>query len=133
MDYSKKDDRFLPIPENEEHDTENVVKEINPRKHVLKRKVNGVKTFITAFETNFSNSFAMNAVTNVPYKVRFGSKEEDSLFSVIIATGETGQTPLVLFYDSPEEYERHFSVNLTPRTKQNWNTKTLHHRLRTMV
>jgi len=130
MDYSKKDDRFLPIPENEEPDSEKVVKEINPRRHVLKRKVDRVKVFITVFETNFSNSFCMNAVTNIPYKIELGSKDEDSLFSVIIATGETGQTPLILFYDSPEQYERHFQVDLSPATKQRWHKKTMKWRLR---
>ena len=132
MDYSKKDDRFLPIAENEEYETENVVKDINPRKHVLRRKINRVKMFITVYETNFSNAFAMNAVTNIPYKVKFGSKEEDSLFSVIIATGETGQTPLVLFYDSPEQYERHFFVELSAQTKQRWYKKTTKYRIQTM-
>jgi len=132
MDYSKKDDRFLPIPENEEHDVVNVIKDINPRKHVLRRKIDGVKVFITVFETNFSNTHAMNAMTNIPYKVKFGSKEEDSLFSVIIATGETGQTPLILFYDSPEQYERHFSLDLSAKTKQRWHKKTTKHRIHTM-
>lgn len=129
MDYSKKDDRFLPIPENEEQEIVNVIKDINPRKHVLKRKINGVKVFITVFETNFSNTHAMNAITNVPYNVKFGSREEDSLFSVIISTGETGQTPLILFYDSPEQYERHFSLALSPVTKQRWHKKTTKHRI----
>ena len=127
MDYSKKDDRFLPIPENEEQEVVNVIKDINPRKHVLRRKIDGTKVFITVFETNFSNTHAMNAITNIPYKVKFGSKEEDSLFSVIIATGETGQTPLILFYDSPEQYERHFSLVLSPKTKQRWHKKTTKH------
>jgi len=133
MDYSKKDDRFLPIPENEEREIENVVKDINPRKHVLRRKIDGVKFFITVFETNFSNTHAMNAITNLPYKVKFGSKDEDSLFSVIIATGETGQTPLILFYDSPEQYERHFYVDLSPKTKQRWHKKTTKHRIHLMT
>ena len=133
MDYSKKDDRFLPIPENEEHEIDNVVKEINPRKHVLRRKINRVKYNITVFETNSSNIYAMNAITNTPYKVKFGSKEEDSLFSVIIATGETGQTPLILFYDTPEQYERHFFVDLTPETKQRWHKKTMKHRIHSMA
>uniref|UniRef100_A0A6C0HSK0 Uncharacterized protein n=1 Tax=viral metagenome TaxID=1070528 RepID=A0A6C0HSK0_9ZZZZ len=132
MDYSKKDDRFLPIPENEENEEENIVKNLNPRKHVLKRIIDRQKTFITVFETNFSNTYAMNAVTNRPYKIKFGSKGEDSLFSVIIATGETGQTPLILFYDSPEQYERHFFVRLSPKTKQLWHKKTTKHRIQTL-
>lgn len=133
MDYSKNDDRFLPIPENEEHEIDNVVKDINPRKHVLRRKIDGIKQVITVFETNFSNAFAMNAITNTPYKVKFGSKDEDSLFSVIIATGETGQTPLILFYDTPEQYERHFFVHLSPQTKQRWHKKTMKHRIHSMA
>lgn len=129
MDYSKKDDRFLPIPENEEQEEENITKQINPRKHFLKRKFDGKKMTVVVFETNFSNTHAMNAMTNIPYKVKFGSKNEDSLFSIIIATGETGQNPLILFYDSPEQYERHFFTDLSPETKRRWHKKIMKYRI----
>ena len=74
----------------------------------------------------------MNAKTNQPYDAKYGSKDEDGLFSIILATGEFGQTPPILFYDSPEEYERHFGVNLSKETKQRWHKKQLSYRLSLM-
>ena len=54
---------------------------------------------------------------------RVGTKDEDLFFSVIIATGEFGQTPPTLFYDNPEQYERHFFVKLSRDLKTRWSTK----------
>jgi hypothetical protein len=126
MDYEKQS-RFLPIPENDEdsQSSKSLLKEFNNRKHSIVRKNphGRGKFFITAFETNYGNTFCVNARTNQPYDVKFGSKDEDRLFSVILATGETGQTPIILYYDNPEQYERHFNVFLSTGTKQRWHKK----------
>jgi len=125
MDYEK-EGRFLPVPENDElsQSSKSSIGSMNQRKHLIVRKNKGKgKKFITAFETNYGNTFCINARTNQQYNVKFGSKEEESLFSVIIATGETGQTPIVLFYDNPEQYERHFDVLIKDETKQRWHKR----------
>lgn len=51
---------------------------------------------------------------------RTGTKDEDLFFTVVIATGELGQTPPTLFYDNPEQYERHFFTKLSQETKEDW-------------
>jgi hypothetical protein len=56
--------------------------------------------------------------------------EEDLYFKAIIATGETGQHPLTLFYSSPSDYERHWGTQLDVPTKEKWNAKNLEARLR---
>lgn len=125
MEYEKHS-RFLPIPENDEvsQSSKNTESGVIKKKHLIVRKTRGKdKTFTTVFETNHSNTFCTNAKTNQAYNVRFGSKDEDGLFSVILATGECGQTPIILFYDNPQQYERHFNVTLRPETKQRWNKK----------
>jgi hypothetical protein len=124
MEYEAQN-RFLPVPENDE--TSQASKKsvgVNPRKHLIVRKNRqGKKAFITVFETTYGNTYCMNARTNQPYYAKFGSKDEDGLFSVILATGETGQTPLILFYDNPEQYERHFNITLSQTTKERWHKK----------
>lgn len=129
-----KENRFLPTPENDEtsQSTKSSILLKHPRKHTIIRGKGKDKRFITFFETNYGNKFCINAKSNHPYNAKYGSKDEDGLFSVILSTGETGQTPPVLFYDSPEEYERHFDVLVSKETKQRWHKKQLAYRLSLM-
>jgi len=128
-----KENRFLPTPENDERsESTKSLDEKHPRKHMIIRGKGKKKRFITFFETNYANKFCMNAKTNQPYKAKYGSKDEDGLFSVILSTGETGQTPPVLFYDSPEQYENHFGVDVSSETKFHWHKKQLKHRISLM-
>ena len=54
---------------------------------------------------------------------RVGTSDEDLFFSVVLATGELGQEPMTLFYDSPEQYERHFFTKLSTEIKNSWLDK----------
>ena len=54
---------------------------------------------------------------------RVGSRDEDLFFSVILATGELGPDAPTLFYDSPEQYERHFMTKLPEANKRAWLIK----------
>lgn len=123
MDYSKQESLFLALQDDDTKSSRSDASVVNSRKHVIVRKDGKKKNFITAFETNYGNTFVMNAKTNQPYDVRYGSKHEDGLFSVILATGETGQTPITLFYDNPEQYERHFRISLSKEAKHRWYKK----------
>ena len=97
------------------------VRRINPTTNKL--------TKVEFFPTNTTpNSIIKHAMTGMfqsddgqYYKV--GSKDEDFMFSVILATGEMGQNAPVLFYDSPEQYERHFFTELPQSAKDSWNEK----------
>jgi hypothetical protein len=73
------------------------------------------------------NRFIKNALTGViesPYRV--GSADEDLFYSVMLSTGECGQTPPCLFYDSPEQYERHFYTTVPDEVKLRWRTRYAH-------
>ena len=81
------------------------------------------------FPTNtYPNSGIKHAITGT-YQyangrlLRTGTKDEYLFFSVILATGELGPNAPVLFYDSPEQYERHFFAKLSPTIKEKWNQK----------
>jgi len=81
------------------------------------------------FPTNTGhNSGIKHAITGVYQSAggrifRTGTKDEDLFFSVILATGELGQNAPVLFYDNPEQYERHFFTKLPEHVKNRWVEK----------
>lgn len=55
---------------------------------------------------------------------RTGTKDEDLFFSVILATGELKENGApVLFYENPEQYERHFFTKLSQQIKNKWVEK----------
>jgi len=91
-------------------------------KHVIYKRRGGKSFRVVAYSTNSSPGRTIrNAVNGSSYlKYKVGSADEDLFFSVILASGETGQTPAILFYDTPEQYEAHFRVNLPDEAKARW-------------
>jgi hypothetical protein len=81
------------------------------------------------FPTNTApHSLIKHAITGVHQSFdgrvfRTGTKDEDLFFSVILATGELGQNAPVLFYENPEQYERHFFTKLSQKIKTRWTEK----------
>ena len=68
-----------------------------------------------------------NAVTG-EIRINFlvGSVNEDLFFKVSDAYGRNGRRePLMLFYDSPEQYENHTFTLLDQRIKDSWYKKSL--------
>lgn len=60
---------------------------------------------------------------------RVGSRNEDLYFK---ANFNIGQEMCHMFYDSPEQFERHMHTNVDETTKQKWMEKCVAARLRTM-
>ena len=94
--------------------------------NLIYRVVNGKTTKIAFYHTSTTpNMYIRDAITGVrcaPFRV--GTADEDLFFSVILATGETGRRePAVLFYDNPEQYERHFYTKVSAETKRAWMAK----------
>lgn len=61
------------------------------------------------------------AITGVvtPYKV--GTKDEDLFFVVNMASAPQGRkTPARLFFDSPQDFERHCSMQVSQEVKTKW-------------
>ena len=62
-----------------------------------------------------------NAVTGVRYNFIVGTAEQDLFFKVIDSTGRNGRKePLMLYYDSPEQYENHHFTTISQEVKQQW-------------
>lgn len=57
---------------------------------------------------------------------RVGSCDEDLFFKVMNAIGSsTCRDPHLLFYDSPEQYERHLMQTVDAETKDKWRKKVM--------
>ena len=67
-----------------------------------------------------------NAVTGFTYDILVGSRNEDVLFKVIDSTGNNRRRdPLMLYYDSPEQYEKHHLTEVSQETKDRWYKRYL--------
>lgn len=72
-----------------------------------------------------------NAVTGATYDILVGSANEELLFKVIESTGRYGRRyPLMLYYDSPEQFENHHFLTISTDTKQKWYERNLQTRKR---
>lgn len=90
----------------------------------ITRIVNGKKYVIKVYTTNDTpGTLIRDAITgdrNKWYKV--GSLNEHQYFKVRWATGELNDYSSTLFFDSPEQYEKHMKIQLSPQLKKDWAT-----------
>lgn len=109
---------------------------INNNKNFIlsKRKIDRRKKVeIGYFTTSYiPNSKIVNAITGLRYrdedpklKILVGSIHEDMLFKVRISNGENNQEPSLLFYDSPEQFEKHQHTLINQNTKETWLNKRM--------
>jgi hypothetical protein len=69
-----------------------------------------------------------NAVTGTRYNIPVGDLRENMLFKVMDSTGRYGRKDtLILYYDSPEQYENHHFVTVSPEIKKRWHERNLRH------
>lgn len=129
MDYSV--DTDLTSLQN---NTKTILNSSSKNFRLVNRKVSRRKKIqLGYFTTSFvPDSKIVNAITGIRYrdedpKVKYlvGSMEEDLLFKVSISNGENGQDPVLLFYDSPEQFEKHQYTSLKQTTKETWLNKKL--------
>jgi hypothetical protein len=107
-------------------------KKSDPGYSKIKRKMDGKRVSIELYSTAIHPGATIrNAVTGMfEHGYLVGSNDEDHFFSVILATGETGKPSPILFYDSPQQYERHFGCTVSADSKSKWANKNLAARLR---
>lgn len=142
------EDRFNPVNEdNDPHDDNfsskkkkndilSEIKQLDKGFHKLKHCINKTENRKVNIELYVSGSIGTrirNAVTGIRYNYKVGSADEDLFFSVKISTGELASIDGSLFYDNPEQYERHFFTKLNPDMKARWYDKNLEARRRNAV
>lgn len=96
--------------------------------HIIKRiGKGGEQTFFEFYETAiFPRTTIRNAVTGERYKGRYvGSSDENLFFKVINSSAELkNKDPFVLFYENPEQWERHNNDQKCPTSiKSRWDAK----------
>jgi hypothetical protein len=111
------------------------IKKIDKGYHKLKRFNNSTIVDVEVYSTN-SNSGTMirDAITGARNKdFRVGTKFEHLFFKVALSTGELGTNCDILFFDSPEQFERHFknSVVVKQTIKEKWTNKCVE--IRTLI
>ena len=140
MNMLYEDDMFHPlnqecdsiIPSRIDNNTKvkkimNNVYQTNKGIHLVKRQTkDGKRHNVEVFVSGDQGSTIRNAISgSYYYGDRVGTKQEDSYFKVSISTGEFGRDSVVLFYDSPEQYERHMYTTVDPDDKNRWLEKQM--------
>jgi hypothetical protein len=81
---------------------------------------------ISYYGSGISGSKIRNAIDGQYTNYIVGrSKDESNFFKVTMACGMQPDGPINLFYNSPEEYERHQIVELDQATKDKWFNKKI--------
>jgi hypothetical protein len=84
---------------------------------------------VESYGSGCQGSRIRNAFTGIYYPdacYKVGSIYDDILFKIIDSTAVDGRRePLMLYYDNPEQYERHQHATLSQQTKQAWTDKQL--------
>jgi hypothetical protein len=79
---------------------------------------------VSYFDTNLTPGRRIrNAVSGYFTNHFVGTSDEYLYFSNLICTGEGGTTPHCLFYDTPEQYERHMHTTLSDDSKDRWRQR----------
>jgi|TARA_B110000285_G_scaffold107740_1_gene122435 hypothetical protein len=101
------------------------IKATDPGYHKIIRREDGVKLKTEVYSTSFiPGSMIRDAITGNRYhQYRVGSWHEDLFFKVKETSGSIGKEASILFYDSPEQFERHLKVNISNESKKNWTNK----------
>ena len=79
---------------------------------------------VSCYTSGYPGSTIVNAVTGQKYRGHHvGKYDEDLYFKVMICSGQNGQNPVTLFYDNPQQYEKHFFCDLSSQTTEDWLEK----------
>ena len=85
---------------------------------------------VEVYGSGQTGSRIRNAVTGQTYSYLVGSRAEDLFFKVTDSSAHNGiKYPLILFYDSPEQYEKHQFTSVSQEIKKKWQEKQVAARL----
>jgi hypothetical protein len=107
-----------------------VYKRMDKDYYSYKIRVNNENIKIELYSSSsLSKSFIRNAITGIRSQYKVGSKYEDLFFKIkdVARKNQTvlNDLPRKLFYDSPEECERHLHITIPTELKENWMKKKL--------
>ena len=126
------DDNFIDIQDKQKKSFDQF-KFVNKRFHKANRRLeNRKQSMIEYYSSGDIGSCITSATSGIKYKEYIvGSKHEDLFFKVSISNGEfVGKGSLTLFYDSPEQFEKHQYIELSLDVKQKWYEKYMKYKLK---
>lgn len=131
------DDRFNPVDSNDfddyDKETRRIhallnLKSLDKNYHKYKKMVtledetgyrSQKKILIEYYSSGQTGNYIRNAQTGIYTKDTVGSKNEDLYFKITFSNSNH------LFYDSPEQYERHQHDKISSEIKEKWLKKKL--------
>lgn len=101
------------------------VKMLDPGYHRIVRAHDGIKTKTEVYSTSFiPGTMIRDAITGHKYTNYFvGSLNEELFFKVKDTSGYVGSGSFCLYYDSPEQYERHMKTTVSVKEKKAWTDR----------
>jgi hypothetical protein len=100
-------------------------KKLDKNYHKIYRIFNNKRKEIELYTSPMSCGLPIrDAITGSRYpNYKVGSKYEDLFFKTRLATGEFGDDQGCLFFDTPEQFERHMKIILSQDIKEKWQQK----------
>ena len=94
----------------------------DPGHKIIGKKKNKLEFFATSI---IPGNTIRNAVTGIPeYNMKVGNcMAEDQFFKIKFAGNDCGNCPDTLYYDSPEQFERHMNCRMKTVNKKKWQEK----------
>jgi hypothetical protein len=123
------EDMFHPLNPETQMVNKNIVKKfmVSTTKkgfYLLKRKVKNNNVNVEVYASGELGTNIRNAISGeYYYGYKVGTIKEDLFYKTSVSTGETGNEGVVLFFENPEQYERHFYTQVDSADKERWYSK----------
>jgi hypothetical protein len=92
--------------------------------YILKRKKEGVIKKIGCYGSGSQGTSIRNAITGERiFSHKVGSRMEDLYFKVTISLGISEKGPVTLFFENPEQFERHLFEEVKEEEKKKWRLR----------
>ena len=132
-DYQPTDNHSISEPSLSRHhrSSEHSHKTLEPGCHRLKLMINYRPVYVNVYSTSMIPGMVIrDAITGTRYReYKTGSNREHQFFKAVVSIGQVSEgrpqsrEPICLFFDSPEQFERHMSSSVSPETKSSWAEK----------
>jgi hypothetical protein len=101
-------------------------KKLDKGYHTMNKTVNGKQQEIEYYETSFCPKATIRNASTGIYETgyRVGTRDEYLFFKVCNSSGDReSREPHILFYQNPEEWERHFKCVCDQEIKEQWQSR----------
>jgi hypothetical protein len=120
------EDSFTVNEDDDFSKCKNLIRVIDNDRHVIKRRINRKTEKIVVYTTKYTPGSPIRNAVSGHYQtgMTVGNKEELNFFKVSLSV-YLGQNPTSkhLYYDSPSQYERHFSATIDDEIKEKWKAR----------